>query len=42
MVDELAASFELTSGPGGDTLWKIGDPQQVPGDVKIASGLLIR
>lgn len=43
MVDELSASFELdTSGPGGDALWKIRDPQQVPGDVKITSVLLIR
>jgi hypothetical protein len=43
MVEELAASFELdTSVPGGRTLWKIRDPQQVPGDVKIASVLLVR
>jgi hypothetical protein len=42
-VEELGASFQLdTSGPGGDTLWQIRDPQQVPGDVKIASVLLVR
>jgi hypothetical protein len=42
-VEELGASFQLdTSGPGGDTLWRIRDPRQVPGDVKIASVLLVR
>ena len=41
MVEELSASFELdTSGAGGDALWKIRDPQQVPGDVKITSVLI--
>jgi hypothetical protein len=43
MVEELGASFGLdTSGPGGEALWKIRDPQQLPGDVKIVSVLLIR
>ena len=41
VVEELAASFELdTSGPGGDALWKIRDPQRIPGDVKITSVLI--
>jgi hypothetical protein len=41
MVKEIAASFELdTSGPGGKSLWKIRNPEQVPGDVKIASVLV--
>ena len=40
-VDELAASFELdTTGPGGDTLWRVRDPAQVPGHIKIVSILL--
>ena len=43
MVAELAASFELDrSGPGGDSLWQIRDPEQVPGDIKIVSVLLTR
>ena len=31
-----------TSGPGGNTLWNIRDPQQVPGEIKITSVLLVR
>jgi len=40
-VEELAASFALDqSGPGGSDLWRIQDPQGIPGDVKIAVVLL--
>ncbi len=36
-------SFQLdTSRPGNDQLWRIRDPQQVPGDLKIVKVLLIR
>jgi hypothetical protein len=42
-VDELSASFELDrSGAGGDRLWQIRDPRQVPGQTKIISVLLTR
>lgn len=42
-VDELAASFELDrSGAGGDRLWKIREPNQVPSRTKIISILLTR
>ncbi len=43
VVAELSGSFKLdTSGPGGNKLWQIRDPRQVPGDVKIVSVLLFR
>ena len=42
-VAELSASFELDrSGAGGDQLWQIRDPNQVPGRTKIVSILLTR
>jgi hypothetical protein len=43
MVAELSASFKLdTSRPGSDQLWRIRDPQRVPGAVRIVSVLLFR
>jgi hypothetical protein len=43
MVNELSASFELDrSGAGGDELWQIRDPNQVPSQTKIVSVLLTR
>lgn len=42
VVAEVRASFELDrSGPGGDRLWRLQDAEQVPGDVKIVSVLVL-
>lgn len=42
-VDELSASFLLDqTGPGGDRLWQVRTPENIPDSVKIISVLLTR